>query len=63
MNNKTAQAAADGTIELLRPFKGSALTITADKGSEFSYQEKMTEALEAKAYFAAPYNSWQRGLN
>ncbi len=58
-----AQTVTDATIELLRPFKGAVLTITADNGKEFAYHEKMTEALGAKVYFADPYSSWQRGLN
>jgi len=63
INNKSAQTVTDATIELLRPFEGAVLTITADNGKEFAYHEKMTKALGAKVYFADPYCSWQRGLN
>ena len=63
INNKMAQTVTDATIDLLRPFKGAVLTITADNGKEFAYHEQMTEALGAQVYFADPYCSWQRGLN
>ena len=45
------------------PLKGTVLTITADNGKEFAYHERVSEALDAKVYFADPYSSWQRGLN
>jgi IS30 family transposase len=63
INNKMAQTVTDATIELLKPFKGAVLTITADNGKEFAYHEKITAALGAQVYFADPYCSWQRGLN
>jgi IS30 family transposase len=63
INNKMAQTVTDVTIELLKPFKGAVLTITADNGKEFAYHEQMTKALGAAVYFADPYCSWQRGLN
>lgn len=63
INNKLAQTVTDATIELLMPFKGAVLTITADNGKEFAYHGQMTGALGAQVYFADPYSSWQRGLN
>jgi transposase, IS30 family len=63
INSKSAQVVTNATIELLRPFMGAVLTITADNGKEFAYHEKITEALGAPVYFADPYCSWQRGLN
>jgi len=63
VDSKSAQVVTDATFELLRPFKGAVLTITADNGKEFAYHEKMTKALGAPVYFADPYCSWQRGLN
>ena len=63
INNKMAQTVTDATIDLLRPFKGAVLTITADNGKEFAFHEQMTEALGAQVYFADPYCPWQRGLN
>jgi len=38
-------------------------TITADSSKEFSYHEKISEALKENFYFAHPYYSWERGLN
>ena len=63
INDKSAETVTAATIALLTPLKGAVLTITADNGKEFTYHEKMTEALEAQVYFADPYSSWQRGLN
>jgi len=63
INDKTAETVTGATIALLRPFKDSVLTITADTGKGFAYHERTAKALGAKVYFADPYSSWQRGLN
>ena len=63
VNVKSADTVTAATIALLRPFQAEVLTITADNGKEFAFHEQMTDALGAKVYFAAPYCSWQRGLN
>ena len=63
VNNKSADTVTAATIALLKPYKDTVLTITADNGKEFAYHEKITAALDAKVYFADPYSSWQRGLN
>ena len=63
IDNKSAVTVTAATIELLKPFKGAVLSITADNGKEFAYHEQMTKALNAPVYFADPYSSWQRGLN
>ncbi len=63
IDNKSAETVTAATIKLLELYKEAVLTITADNGKEFAYHEKMTEALNAKVYFADPYCSWQRGLN
>lgn len=63
INNKSAKAVTEATIDLLEPLKDIVLTITADNGKEFAYHEQITAALDAKVYFADPYSSWQRGLN
>lgn len=60
---KTAEAVAAATIDLLRPYKDYVLTITADRGKEFAYHEKVASALGCEYYFAHPYSSWERGLN
>lgn len=63
VNDKSAETVTAATIALLDPYRSAVLTITADNGKEFAYHEKVTEALDAKVYFADPYCSWQRGLN
>lgn len=63
VESKSAEDVTRATIELLKPYKNLVHTITADNGKEFAYHEKLTEALEAKVYFAHPYHSWERGLN
>lgn len=63
IDSKSADVVTAATINLLKPFKGAVLSITADNGKEFAYHEKMTEALGAPVFFADPYSSWQRGLN
>ncbi len=49
-----AQTVTDITIDLLRPFKGAVLTITADIGKDFAYHEQMTKALGAQVYLCRP---------
>ena len=61
--DKSARTVTDATIELLKPFKGSVLTITADNGKEFAYHKEVSKKLDCGYYFADPYCSWQRGLN
>ena len=39
------------------------LTKTYDNGKEFAHHKLVAEILEAEAYFAHPYHSWERGLN
>ena len=63
VENKTAELVAATTIELLRPDKDRILTITADRGKEFAYHEKVANALESDYYFAHLDSSWERGLN
>jgi IS30 family transposase len=63
VNDKSAKTVTAATIALLAPFKGAALTSTADNGKEFAYHEEMTKSLKRDVYFADPYCSWQRGLN
>lgn len=60
---RTAEAVEKATIELLMPYKNFVLSITSDNGSEFANHEKISQALDAKFYFAHPYSSWERGTN
>ncbi len=63
VNSKRAEDVTQATIALLKPYEAVVHTITADNGKEFSYHEKISEALTADVYFAHPYSSWERGLN
>jgi hypothetical protein len=44
-------------------FIGSRCHKNGDDGKQFTLHEYITKTLEAKGYFAHPYNSWARGLN
>ena len=50
-------------IRLLKPFSHLVHTITYDNGREFSGHSEVNKALDSQSYFAAPYHSWDRGLN
>ncbi|STX28713.1 IS30B/C/D transposase [Legionella beliardensis] len=63
VNQKTAENVSLATIDALKPYTNSVLSITADNGSEFAYHEKITEQLNSDFFFAHPYSSWERGLN
>jgi len=63
VKQKTAEAVANATIELLRPYQDRVLMITADNGKEFAQHQKVAGALGCDYYFAHPYSSWERGLN
>ena len=39
------------------------ITKTYENGKEFAHHKLVAEILEAEAYFAHPYHSWERGLN
>ena len=38
-------------------------SITSDNGKEFSQHQRVSQALDAKFFFARPYASWERGTN
>jgi len=38
-------------------------TVTYDNGMEFAAHQGIAADLNAHCYFAAPYHSWERGLN
>ncbi len=63
LGSKHADITRDATIDLLRPLKDITHTVTADNGTEFTYHEEVSQALDLKYYFCDPYSSWQRGLN
>jgi IS30 family transposase len=47
----------------LYPHRCRILTITTDNGREFADHQTIADKLQAKFYFAQPYQAWQRGLN
>ncbi len=63
VSKKTAICVATATIEGLKSYANSILSITADNGSEFAYHEMISQELKTDFYFAHPYSSWERGLN
>lgn len=56
----TMQAACRGMRDLPENLRR---TMTLDNGKEFALHERLNEKLGLQVYFAAPYASWQRGLN
>jgi IS30 family transposase len=60
---KTAEAVGAEVVRLLAGVKNWVHTITYDNGREFSGHRDINAALECASYFAAPYRSWERGLN
>lgn len=63
LQTKKAQGVTDAIVQLLKPIKQLAKTITFDNGKEFTQHEKIAESLSCKTYFAKPYHSWERGQN
>lgn len=61
--DKQSDEMATAIIKLLRPYKGSVLTITVDNGREFSRHQKISKSLNADVYFAHPFHAWERGIN
>jgi IS30 family transposase len=47
----------------MKQYREKVLTTTYDNGKEFALHKLVEEVLEADAYFAHPYYSWERGLN
>ncbi|MDB4438069.1 IS30 family transposase [bacterium] len=50
-------------LEATMPYRDKVLSHTYDNGKEFAMHGLLTEIMEAQAYFAHPYHSWERGLN
>jgi IS30 family transposase len=61
--SKRADVVRDAVIEMLKPYVEHVHTITFDNGGEFAEHKAIATALNANAYFAHPYSSWERGLN
>jgi len=63
VTHKTAPAVREQMVKHLRPHRHRVHTITTDNGREFSEHQTLSRKLQAKIYFADPYQAWQRGLN
>lgn len=61
--NKEAQEVTLRLLEALAGHREKVETMTFDNGKEFALHELLADLLDAKAYFAHPYHSWERGLN
>ncbi len=62
-SSKEALALSAAIISRLKEHRDKVLTKTYDNGKEFAHHKLVAEILEAEAYFAHPYHSWERGLN
>ena len=60
---KTADAVHKQMVQRLRPYRRRVHTITTDNGREFVGHETIAAKLQARIYFADPYQACQRGLN
>jgi len=63
VTRKTADAVQQQMVTRLRPHRRRVHTITTDNGREFAQHETIARRLQARIYFADPYQAWQRGLN
>ncbi|MDA7652620.1 IS30 family transposase, partial [Akkermansiaceae bacterium] len=61
--SKEATVVTATILEATKPYRNKVLSHTYDNGKEFTMHELVTEIMEAQAYFAHPYHSWERGLN
>jgi IS30 family transposase len=61
IGKKTAENVRKATVEKMGTLP--VLTITYDNGKEFSGHEDIAKDLNVQCFFAAPYHSWERGLN
>lgn len=63
LQRSSAAAVRAGAVRRLAPIAHAVDTITADNGREFAAHHHITQALDAKFYFADPHAAWQRGTN
>ena len=62
-DSRESAVVTQGMLHSLRPCRDKVETMTFDNGKEFARHAHLAEQLQAKAYFAHPYHSWERGLN
>ena len=63
INRRTAEAAKEAMIQMLKPYPLKTLTITCDNGREFAGHQEIAEELNTEVYFAHPFLSWERATN
>lgn len=63
VERKTSKMVKTALVNAPRPHKDNVLTITYDNGKEFTLHQKIGKSLQAEAFFAKPYHSWERGTN
>lgn len=63
VSDRTAVTVETAIKGAMLPYKDHSHTMTFDNGKEFSNHKEISEVLDIDVYFAAPYCSWQRGLN
>lgn len=63
LKNRTKEEMNKYLIKLIKSSDGKIKTITADNGTEFHGYKEVEKETGVKFYFAAPYHSWERGLN
>jgi IS30 family transposase len=61
--SREASEVGAAILRSMNPHREKVLTTTYDNGKEFALHKLLAEILEADAYFAHPYHSWERGLN
>jgi len=63
VEKKTAESVKSEIVAMLSPWRNLVYTITYDNGREFCGHSDINKELDCQSYFAAPYHSWERGLN
>lgn len=61
--SREASEVGAAILRSMNAHREKVLTTTYDNGKEFALHKLLAEILEADAYFAHPYHSWERGLN
>lgn len=61
--SKEAAEVGSAILSSMKDHKDKVLTMTYDNGKEFALHKLLGTLLDADAYFAHPYHSWERGLN
>ena len=63
LGRKTAENVRTTMKEVMSSLPYPVLTVTYDNGMVFAAHQGIADDLNAHCYFAAPYHSWERGLN